>query len=154
MNFNVAIFADQNCSGFCAIIQNEYGEVMAAMLDMGPLVSNSEEAEALACRKTIEFSIDAGFSKLIIEGDNATVIRAVCSSPTNQSLLGNIIKDVKCLLIGLRYVSIKCISREGNKVAHVLARHAKNISCDLYWLEDSPPPTVNALYHDILNMYE
>ena len=31
-------------------------------------MSNSEEAEVLACRKTLEFVVEAGFSNLVIEG--------------------------------------------------------------------------------------
>ena len=38
------------------------------------------------------------------------------------------------------------IRRGGNKVAHVLAQHARNLEYDLYWLEDSLPPALEALY--------
>ena len=40
------------------------------------------------------------------------------------------------------------IRRVGNKVAHVLAQHARNLDDDLYWIEDSPLPALEALYHD------
>lgn len=126
LNFDAAIFADQNCTGFGAIIRNEKGEVMATMSAKGPAVSNSDEAEVLACKKALEFSIDAGFKELIIEGDNAYIMKAVRSALSNRSSLGNIFDDVKCLMNGLRYVAVKCIGREGNRVAHDLARFAKN----------------------------
>lgn len=99
---------------------------MAAMLAKGPPVSNSDEAEVLACRKSLEFSIDVGFKELIIEGDNAYIMKTVRSALPNRSLLGNIFDDVKCLMNGLRYVAVKCIGREGNREAHDLARFAKN----------------------------
>ena len=35
----------------------------------GPPVEDSEKAEILACRRAVEFAIDAGFSELVIEGD-------------------------------------------------------------------------------------
>lgn len=154
LNFDATIFTDLNCFGFGAIIQNDRGEVMAAMSVKGPPVTNSEEVEALACRKALEFSIDAGFSELIIEGDNANVMRAISSSLPNHSLLGHIIEDVKCLMCGLQYASANSIRREGNKVAHVLARHVKNTLDDMYWLKDSPPSVVNALYQDFILMNE
>ena len=50
---------------------------MAAMATKGPEVSSSEEAEFLACRKAIEFAIDAGFFELVIEGDNSSVMKVV-----------------------------------------------------------------------------
>ena len=121
---------------------------MAAMSVKGPPVTNNEEAKALACRKALEFSIDVSFSALIIEGDNANALLS------NHSLLGHIIKDVKCLMSGLQYVSVNSIRREGNKVAHVLARNVKNTLDDMSWLEDSPPPVVDALYQDLINIYK
>ena len=87
--------------GFGAIIYNERGEVMAAISVKRPLLNNSEEADILACRKALEFSIDAGFSELVIEGDNANVMRAISSLSPNFSLLGNVFEDVQCLICGL-----------------------------------------------------
>ena len=154
LNFDAAIFTNLNCSRFGATIRNDRGEVMAAMSIKGPHVTNNEEAKALACRKALKFSIDVSFSELIIKGDNANVMRVVCSLLSNHSLLGHIIKDVKCLMSGLQYVSINSIRREGNKVAHVLARNVKNTLDDMSWLEDSPPPVVDALYQDLINIYK
>ena len=39
-------------------------------------------------------------------------------------------------------------------VAHVLARYAKNIIDEMYWLEDSPSLIVDALYQDYLYINE
>lgn len=70
LNFDSAIFFNLKCFGFGAIIRNAEGQVMAAMSIKGPYINKSEEAEALACKKALEFPIDAGFSELVIEGDN------------------------------------------------------------------------------------
>ena len=77
LNFDANLFSALNRSGFGAIIQNEKGEVMVAMAAKGPEVSSSKEAEFLACRKAIEFAVDAGFSELVIEGDNSSVMKVV-----------------------------------------------------------------------------
>lgn len=61
---------------------------MGAMFVKGPYVNNSEEAIALACRKAIKFSIEAGFLELVIEGDNVNVMMAISCSSINHSLLG------------------------------------------------------------------
>ena len=67
---------------------------MAAMVAKGPEVFCSEEAELLACRKAIEFAMDAGFSGFVIEGDNSTVMHAISSPNADQSLLGNVVGDM------------------------------------------------------------
>ena len=65
LNFDAAIFNDINASGF------------KSMTAKGPSVSDSEEAEVLACRKALEFAVDSGFVELIMEGDNATVMQTI-----------------------------------------------------------------------------
>ena len=101
VNFDATIFVELNCSGFGAIIRNDKGELMVAMSVKGPPVTCSEEAEILACRKALKFSVDVGFSNVIVEGDNETVMRAVSSLSQTHSWLGNIYEDVKWLLRGM-----------------------------------------------------
>ena len=86
LNFDAALFSNLGRLGYGAIIRNEKGEVMAAMTASGPKVSISDEAEMLACRKAIEFAVDVGFSRMIIEGDSINVIQAISSSMENTSL--------------------------------------------------------------------
>ena len=123
---------------------------MAAMAAVGPPVSSSEEAKLLACRKAVEFATDAGFPELVTEGDNSNVMRAISSSMADLSLLGNVVDDVHHLVFGLNCVNFSYTTRGGNKVAHALAQYAKNISEDVFCMEDSPPLAINALYHDSL----
>ena len=86
----------------------------------------------------------------MIEGDNSNVMKALSSSLTDQSLLGNVVDDVRHLVCGMHWVNFNCIRRGGNRVAHSLAQHARNIVEDVFWMEDSPPPALNVLYHDSL----
>ena len=109
LNFDAAIFSDLNSSGVGAMIRNEKGEVVAAMLAKGPQVGDSEEAEILACRKVLEFAIDASFSELVNEGDNANVMKSISSTGVNQSRLGHIIEDIQSLVHGLRWVNVSAV---------------------------------------------
>ena len=92
--------------------------------------------------------MDVGFTSLIIDGDNVNVIQAISSSLVDHSLLGNVVDDIHHLIHGLHWAMTNQIRRGGDKVAHVLAQHARNLDDDLYWMEDSPPPALAALYHD------
>ena len=133
-------------SGYGVIIRNDNGEVMAAMTASGPKVSTSDEAELLACRRAIEFAMDAGFTRLIIEGDNSNVIQAISSPLKSFSLFGNVVNDIRHLIWGLQWTRVCCIRRGANKVAHTLAQYARNtLDEDLYWMEDSPPTSFRSL---------
>ena len=100
----------------------------------------------------MEFAVDAGFSKLIVEGDNVNVMRVVSSSTMNFSMLGNVIVDIHCILCGLGRVSISCIKRDGNWVAHVLAKYARVLDEDMYWMEEVPQVAVESVYQDSVFM--
>ena len=63
-------------------------------------------------------------------------------------MLGNIIGDIHCLIKILQWVRIECTRRGGNRVAHVLAQFARNISHDMYSMEDVPPIAGETLYQD------
>ena len=116
-------------------------------------VHTSEKVELLACQRAIEFAVDVGFARLIIEGDNNNVIHVISSSMENSSLFGNVVDDIRHLIRGLHWSSVCYIRRGGNMVAHVLAQYARHtLDKDLYWIEDSPPPATEALYHDILSI--
>ena len=118
---------------------------MASMSARGPPVKDSEEAKILACRKAMEFAIDAGFTNLIIEGDNVVVMKSIMSPRANQSRLGHIIHDIQWLAQGLRCVRFNCVNRRANSMAHALARYAKNVMEDMFRMEDDPPLAINAL---------
>ena len=71
----------------------------------------------------------------------------------NTSLFGNVVDDIRHLIRGLNRSDVCCIRRGGNRVAHVLAQHARQtLDEDLYWMEDSPSPAMDALYHDLLSV--
>ena len=108
----------------------------------------------MACRRAVEFSRDVGFSRLIIEGDCLNVMRALFDPTENRSLLGHIYDDIKFNLRGMQVLSFNWVKRGGNMVAHSLAKHARNLLEDLYWIEDTPPLAVNALYCDSLHINE
>ena len=68
------------------------------MAAKGPEVFCSEKAELLACRKAIEFALDAGFLEFVIEGDNNSAMSAISTLKLDQSLLGNVVGDIQHLI--------------------------------------------------------
>ena len=115
-------------------------EVMAAMSAKGPTIADSEEAELLTCRRVLEFTMDVGFEELVIEGDNATVLKSISLLRALRARLGNIYADIRLLATGSRCQSFGCVKRTANTIAHSLARHARLIDEDIFWMEESPPP--------------
>ena len=82
---------------------------MAAMSAKGEYVHNSDEAEVLACRKALEFAMEAGFSNMVIEGDNSNVIRALSAFAVNNSLYGHVVGDIRSHFSSWQFVGLSCV---------------------------------------------
>ena len=121
---------------------------MAAIAERGGVVQDSEEVEVMAWRKALEFAIDAGFIEIILEGDNAMIMKVISQAQQYLSWLGLIYEDIWCLVEGFRTITYNCVRRNANSIAHALARFARLLDQEIVWLEEDPPPATNALYLD------
>ena len=148
LNYDAAVFEDSASSGFGAVIRNSTGEVMVAMTVKGSVVQGSDMAELLACRKALEFTIDAGFMVLIVEGDSVSATRWIALDTDNQSAIGHVIGDIRHMVGALEWTSMSCTKRNGNRVAHVLARYAQNVNVDLFWMEEVPSLAYDSVNFD------
>ena len=121
---------------------------MAALATKGSAVRDSKEVEVMACRKALEFAIDAGFMEIILEGDSALVMQTVPQAQPNLSRLGLIYEDIWCLATSFRFISTNCVRCSANSVTHALTRFARLIDDEIVWMEEDPSPVVDALYLD------
>ncbi|XVF30350.1 hypothetical protein REPUB_Repub16aG0049600 [Reevesia pubescens] len=77
-------------------------------------------------------------SKIEVEGDSSLVISAIKGNMEDHSLAGGIVEFVKKSLQKFRSVRLLHVKRSGNVMAHVLAKHAKEIDTFHVWIEDDP----------------
>ena len=73
-------------------------------------MANSDEVEILACRKAIEFAMEAGFTDLVIKGENTTVMKAITDYGSHVSRLGHIALVIQMLMQGLQWRSLISIN--------------------------------------------
>ena len=119
---------------------------MASLAAKGPLVQDSEEAEVMACRKALEFGVDASFTELVLEGDNNSVMKSITSIRSNRSRLGHIYEDIQCIATGFWSFSGNFVKCSANLVAHSLAKFVRNVDDELVWLEESQNSIQNFVY--------
>ncbi|XP_023900898.2 uncharacterized protein LOC112012747 [Quercus suber] len=125
LNFDGACFDNGANSGNGAMVRNRNGEVMVAISAKGGAMKDSEEVEVQACRKALEFAIDAGFMEVILEGDNTRVLKTVAQAQPDLAQLGFIYEDIWCLIASFRSFLVNCVRHSANGVAHALARFAR-----------------------------
>ena len=153
LNFDAAMFSDPPFTGYRAVIRNENADVMASFSVRGSKAVDSSEAELLACRRAIQFAIELGITDVVIEGDNAMIMGSIAKKDLSGALLGHIFMDIQALLMELTWFSISSVKREANTVAHSLARYVRHIWEDVFWIEDSPPPALEALSFDFAHIH-
>ena len=128
-NFDAAIFNDVGRAGLGVIIRDSQGLTMAALAQNVQLASSVVEMEALAATRAIELAVELGLDKIISEGDSSIVIRGLTDQVPNFASLGFLIKEANELANRLTHVKFQHVAREGNSVAHNLARHARHVTC-------------------------
>lgn len=122
----------------------DHGLVMAALSQQIPFPVSVEMVEMLVSHWALVFAEKLGFDRLVVEGDSEFIINSINGGIMESSPFGHILQDIKWLLAGFSNVSIIHIRREGNCVAHRLAR--RTASCHFLVQMKSFP-------HDIFDVY-
>ncbi|GMI75734.1 hypothetical protein like AT4G29090 [Hibiscus trionum] len=153
-NFDAAFDIHTKASVSAAIGRNHAGLIMASCVTHHNHVFDAFVAEALACLQAVTYAKELGFDKVIIEGDNITVIKRVCSTSMDGSVIGPIIYDIKSIAGQFESIEFRFVQRKINQVAHTLAQKGKGQQGDCYWIEEAPPRTSAAAALDAESITE
>ena len=88
--------------------------------------------------RALEFALELGIALVVLEGDSKVVTDALAEVDVSLFSYGLLNVDTKSLSLDffqLRYFYVK---REGNKVAHSLARHSITVFNFIVWMESIP----------------
>ena len=97
------------------------------------------QVEALATRRALEFALDLGITRVIMEGDSEVICKELKDPNPSLALHGHILQDIKCLSSTFQSIGFSHVRRQGNNVAHALARRAVREADLTVWMEDVPP---------------
>ncbi|XP_075650250.1 uncharacterized protein LOC142620837 [Castanea sativa] len=132
INFDGAVFTNENKSMIGVIIRNDEGLVMASYLKKIPVAYSGCEIETMAAAAALSFASEIGIKRAILEGDSLAVIKALREDASYLSPFGLLLDDVKSLANNFDELSYSRTKREGNQVVPDLAKYAKSISNLLY----------------------
>ena len=130
------------------IVRDSNGLVMAFLSQNIPLQNSVEELESLAACRAIEFSLELGLDKGILEGDSLTVMAALKDDSTSMASFGLLVRDAQSLAGLFNCIRFLHVGRDGNAVAQNLARHARHVIGFSVWMEDVPIHTLVAYQAD------
>ncbi|GKV27974.1 hypothetical protein SLEP1_g37084 [Rubroshorea leprosula] len=139
INVDGAISMQNGAYGMGAVARNHQGEVLAAMACKGQGVVAAEIAEACSLRMALQWAHDLTFRKIFLETDCVSLVTAINNEflSTNSSL-GAVLSDCRVLMTSFMHCQVNHIRREGNAVAHELAKRALQAEANEYWIEEVP----------------
>lgn len=148
INSDGAIFKGKGvgCGG---VTRDSSRNVVVATSLFLPGVFEVEVVEAMDMRHALKVSKEAGFDVLVLETDNLSVYNKLKKGSSESSLLGSILRDIHILASSCRQVSFSFVKREGNGVAHSLAKLSCTFEGLRVWLEEYPPEVVGCVFADI-----
>ena len=121
------------------VIRNECGEVMASLSEKIAMPLSVEMLKMLAAI----FVQGLGFKNVYFEGDAMRVVRSLSDKDNSNAFVGQLVKDLMSIVGLFHTYSISHVRRQGNNVAHALAREAR-----MYFPEDVPPNVLFSITSD------
>ena len=106
-------------------------------------------ASALACLKAVQFALEIGLNRVVIEGDSAVIINALLHGAGELASFGNILDDIRLHSSVFQFVEFVYVSRICNSVADALAKKAKSNVGAQVWLPDLLTDIAPLVLHDV-----
>ncbi|CAL1406463.1 unnamed protein product [Linum trigynum] len=109
------------------VVLCEAGVVLWAAGFHFPFMDDPVVAELLTLREAIQWCLGNGFSRMTFEGDAKVVIDKIRQGDIRDSRVGVILEEIIWLLTGTSGFSVRFVGRDGNRVAHLVARKALSL---------------------------
>ncbi|GMJ12059.1 hypothetical protein like AT3G09510 [Hibiscus trionum] len=144
VNFDAAYDQASKVSFSAVVCRDNEGFILAAGIVQHQNVADAFTAEAWACLQAVRMASEVGFINIIVEGDSLTVLKKVRSHFLDNSIISPIIHDIKEAAKTIASISFGFVKREGNLVAHLLAREGRQVQCPQFWIEEAPQSIMEA----------
>ena len=122
INYDGAIFNNLNKARIGVVVRDHEGTCIATLSQKVRYPQSVDITEALAARQAVQFALELGLHSVEFEGDSACITDALNDNDFSQAAFGLVIEDAKTLAHSLLNHSFHHVKRNGNAVAHFLAR--------------------------------
>ena len=109
------------------------------------------ETKAKAAEIGIIFSWELGPREIILERDSQIVMNVIANHDPGPIQIQQLVAGIKYWEPKFRAWKTSFTRKEGNQAAHLMAKHAKQISECTIWVKDTPPITVSQILNDLFD---
>ena len=134
------------------LIKDSEGSVVGACSKKIQALLGAMEVEAKAVEFGLKFAKDMLIQDFILEGDSLILMNALNEISPPPSLVVAVVYGSLSAFYGFRQVEFSHVRRQGNRLTHLLAKHALDISEFAVWIEENPCFFEQTLLHDVLSL--
>ena len=138
LNWDAAYDKTAQQMGAGIVMRDSEGEVLVSLCVSKLNVGSPFVAETVALWRALTLCEELNVWEAVFEGDALGVIQAINSKEESWEWSGQLIEDIRGILVNRPLWKIQHIYREGNKLAHFLATFAYNVKEEQVWIEDGP----------------
>ena len=149
VNFDTTLFVETGSTGVGVVVHDCDGQIIGALRQNIGSIQSVEMAKALAARRAVMFAAELSVFRVIIEGDCSWVIAALKGFGRCRTLFGHIIDESKRIGGTLRSYLFQHVRREGNRLAHCLAKKAVLSADTDVWIESLPEDVEDVFHSDL-----
>ena len=149
INIDGAVFTALGAAGAGVLIRDGIGNVIGASCKKFQAPFGAIEAEAKAIELALQMTKDLVIQEFILESDSLILVNALkeCSPPSIA--VAAVVYNTLAASYGFRHVEFNHVGRQGNRPAHLLAKHVFDIDDFSVWIEETPYFLEQALLHDV-----
>ncbi|XP_075633540.1 uncharacterized protein LOC142606004 [Castanea sativa] len=150
INVDGAVFASQKFMGIGVLIRDLEGRLVGACSKKIQAPLGLVEVEAKAVEFGLLFAKDMMIRDFILEGDSLVLMNALKEISPPPSSIAAVVYGSLLSSHDFRQVEFFHVCWQGNRPAHLLAKHSLSINDFSVWIEESPCFLEQALLNDVL----
>ncbi|XP_042942883.1 uncharacterized protein LOC122277065 [Carya illinoinensis] len=138
VNWDAAVDRVKGLVGIGVVVRDDKGQTIATMRQSKSLFPDSLLAESFGALVATQFARDLGLTEVILEGDSLQVTRSLQGEVEDWSSSSMFLCEARTYLNLFAKWIVSHVRRNGNTVAHLLAKSALTISDVIITMEELP----------------
>ncbi|KAF5458722.1 hypothetical protein F2P56_022732 [Juglans regia] len=139
LNWDSAVDKARGLVGVGVVVRNSSRKIIATLRTKKHLYPDPLLVEAFEALKMVQFGLELGLTQIIIERDSLQVINNLRRDKEGCNSTSMYVHEAKQLLGNFAKWEVSHVRRNGNSLAHLLAKDALSSYDHIVMLEDLPP---------------
>ncbi|XP_042958188.1 uncharacterized protein LOC122293778 [Carya illinoinensis] len=138
VNWDEAVNKAEGFVGVGVVVRDCQGMVIATLRQRKSLITEPFLAESYGALTAVQSAWDLGLSKIVLEGNSLQAIQALQRDQEVWCSSSMFLFEAKLGLVKFARWEVSHVRRDGNVVAHLLAKNALSISNCIITMEEYP----------------